>query len=389
MALHEQFSIHFRRQLSEIQHSGRLRQLRDVTLLPGGWMEVNGKRVLNLSGNDYLGMAADLSDEHQSMEREWTGATASQLVVGHSPVMHALEDQLADLKGTEAAVIFGSGYLANLGIFQALADRQTWIFSDRFNHASIVDGIVLSRARHQRYQHNDLVHLAELLEKAPADAMKLIVTDAVFSMDGDLADLPGLVALKEKYGALLIIDEAHSGGVFGERGEGLAHAHGMAAQVDVLMGTFSKAYGVYGAYVATSRLLADMLINRARSLIYTTALPPMVLHAISRSVAMVSEQNWRRERLWANIKLFKAGLRHTGLDIGVSDSAILPVIIGDDAKAVDLSDTLLHRGICGVAIRPPTVPEGTARIRFSLSAAHQQSDLEQAVSTLQRVCGLS
>ncbi len=369
--------------LAELERDACRRRLRAVKLLPGGRIEMEGRPAVNLSGNDYLGLAEVL----EAPAGVGSGATASRLVVGNHAACAELEGAVAALKGSEAALVFGSGYLANVGIIPALVGRDDLVFSDRLNHASIVDGILLSRAKLTRYRHNDLGHLEELLKRAPAKARKLIVTDAIFSMDGDRADLAGIVALKNRHGGMLMVDEAHSGGVFGEGGAGLVHELGLGDQVEVQMGTFSKAYGTYGAYVAGTRLLIEYLVNTCRSLIFTTGLPPVVVRSMLESLRRAAAEPWRRQRVLESSRRFRDGLRQAGLNTGAGDTQIVPVLVGSNARAMAFSQQLLEAGVCGVAIRPPTVPEGTARVRFSLSAAHGDEALDQAVTSILAVYG--
>ena len=369
------------KELNALRQRNLHRSLRTSQPLSDGYLQFGGKRLLNLASNDYLGLCEDLELPDDS---RGAGATASRLIVGNHPGFDALEADVAELKGTEAALVFGSGYLANIGIIPALLGRHDAAFSDRFNHASIVDGIRLSGANHYRYVHNDLAHLDQLLSEHASHRRKLIVTDTVFSMDGDIANLQRLVELKEKHNAILMIDEAHSSGVFGARGAGLADAAGIADRIDVQMGTFSKAYGCYGAYAAGSATMIDYLVNHVRTVVYTTGLPPIVVELIRQSLAKSSAEQWRRERLEENAVFMRQALREAGLDIGGSTTQIIPVIVGDAGRAVEVGDNLQAAGIAAIAIRPPTVPEGTARIRLSMSAKHQRTDLEQAAATITR-----
>lgn len=367
--------------LAKLAERSRRRSLRAALPLANGWVELAGERLLNLSGNDYLGLGAELTGEVAPGE---AGATASRLVVGNHPFYAELEAAIAELKGSEAALVIGSGFLANSGVIPALAGRGDTIYCDKLNHASIIDGCLLSRARLQRYRHNDVAHLAELLERQRG-GRALIVTDAVFSMDGDLAPLRELVAVKERHDAMLMVDEAHSGGVYGERGEGLVHQLGLQDRVEVQMGTFSKAYGGYGAYIAGSRILIDYLINRARSVIFSTGLPPVTVRLNRLALARAAAETWRRERLWSRAEAFRERLVQSGFETGASASQIVPVIVGEDAVALRFSELLRQAGIGAVAIRPPTVPDGTARLRFSVSAAHRWDDLEAALQEIERI----
>lgn len=366
------------------------RFLRDSAPVPDspGYTVRGGRVLLNLASNDYLGLAqhpAIIEAIRETLLAEGGGSGASRLVTGNRPPYGRLEEALATWQNSEAALVFANGYMANSGVIRALAGRGDVVFSDQLNHASIVDGIVLSRAEHARYRHNDMTHLKALLNKHRDKRRKLIVTDAVFSMDGDQAPLRELVSLKQEYGAMLMVDEAHSGGIYGERGEGLCHELGLQHEVDVHMGTFSKAFGVYGAYVSGSQTLIRWLINKARPLIYSTALPPSLVAGISTALAIVQADHWRRERLFSASRLFRSSLCAAGFQTGTGDSPIVPVIVGDNDMALRFSQALEEEGIAAVAIRPPTVPDGTARIRFSLSAAHTDEELTDAAARIHRI----
>lgn len=344
--------------------------------------------LLNMSSNDYLGLAQHpsiLKVMCEALLTEGVGSGASRLVTGNRLPYGRLEEALADWQNCEAALVFANGYMANSGVIGSLVGRGDVVFSDQLNHASIVDGIVLSRAEHARYRHNDIEHLRTLLYKYRDKRRKLIVTDAVFSMDGDQAPLHELVELKHEYGAMLMVDEAHSGGIYGERGEGLCHQLGLQQDVDIHMGTFSKAFGVYGAYVCGSRTLIRWLVNKARPLIYSTALPPSLVAGVTKALALVQIERWRRERLYAASRLFRSALCDAGFNIGAGDSPIVPMILGDSDKALRFSEALEAEGIAAVAIRPPTVPDHTARIRFSLSAAHTEKELTDAAILIRTI----
>ncbi|AJY74719.1 8-amino-7-oxononanoate synthase [Paenibacillus beijingensis] len=350
-----------------------------------GYIESGGRKLLHLSSNDYLGLAGhpDIANAmRQALLDEGAGSGASRLVTGNRPPYARLEQALAVWQQSEAALVIANGYMANTGVIAALAGRGDVVFSDKLNHASIVDGVTLSRAEHARYRHNDMDHLRSLLHKHRDKRRKLIVTDAIFSMDGDQAQLRELAELKHEYGAMLMVDEAHSGGIYGARGEGLCAELGLHRQVDVHVGTFSKAFGVYGAYVSGSRTLIRWLTNKARPLIYSTALPPSLVAGISASLEIVQAEHWRRLRLREGSRLFRSRLAAAGLNVGAGDSPIVPVIVGDNAAALRFSSTLEAEGIAAVAIRPPTVPDGSARIRFSLSAVHTDEQLADAADRI-------
>lgn len=347
---------------------------------------VHGERpLLNLSSNDYLGLAqhpAIVESMRESLLTEGAGAGASRLVTGNRAPYAQLEEALAQWQSSEAALVFANGYMANIGVISAIVGRNDVVFSDQFNHASIVDGIVLSRAEHARYRHNDMEHLRYLLKRHQDKRRKLIVTDAVFSMDGDQACLSELVELKQEYDAMLMVDEAHSGGIYGLRGEGLSHELGLKHAVDIHMGTFSKSFGVYGAYVCGSNTLIRWLVNKARPLIYTTALPPSLVTGIGKALELVQTELWRREQLFKYSRYVRSSLCEAGYSVGDGNSPIIPVILGDNDAAIQFSAALEDEGIAAVAIRPPTVPEGTARIRFSLSAALTSEEVMEAVAKI-------
>jgi 8-amino-7-oxononanoate synthase len=354
-------------------------------LLPGGRVRLGGQVLLNLSSNDYLGLAQDprLVKAAQKAAARWgVGAGASRLVAGHLALHEAVEARLAVCKGTQAAVIFSTGYMANLGVLAALTGPGDAVFCDKLNHASIYDGIKLSGASLLRFPHRDLNRLQDLLHKAQGYKRRLIVTDSVFSVDGDLAPLADLVALKERFGAALMIDEAHATGVLGDRGAGLAEALGLTARIEVHLGTFSKALGSLGGYVAGDRRLIDYLHNRARSFIYSTALAPPVLGAIEAALEIVAREPERRQYVLAEAETFRRGLEQAGLDTLGSETQIVPVLAGDNARTLEFAARLRQRGLLAVALRPPTVPPGRARVRFSLSAAHSREDLHQALDII-------
>ena len=383
-ALASEWDVFFAEALAEREEQGLLRRLRPFTGTGPKLVSPEGRELLNLSSNDYLDLAGHpaLAEAAARAARErGTGATASRLIVGDDPAYEELEARLAEHKGTETTLVLGSGYTANVGVIPALAGRDDAIFSDELNHASIVDGCRLSRATVHRYRHRDVDHLEELLRGSPA-RRKLIVTDTVFSMDGDTAPLGELVELKERYGAALLVDEAHAAGVFGPHGEGYAHQLGVAERVDLHLGTFSKAFGVYGAYVAGGEDWIRLLQNTCRSLIYSTALPPPVIAAAVAALELVRGADDGRRALQRKGERFRARLGEAGLDTCGSTTQIVPVLVGEAEAALALSRELEERGVLAVAIRPPTVPPGTSRVRFSLMATHDDADLERALDAI-------
>jgi len=375
-----------RAELDALRARGLLRSLEPLRTPPGAEIELRpGERLINFSSNDYLGLASDarIAEALAVGTRTWgAGAGASRLVCGDFLPQHELEAELARFASSEAALLFGSGYAANCGILPSFAGPEDLILSDALNHASIIDGCRLSRARVEVYPHGDVGAVEKAL-RAPA-RRKIVVTDAVFSMDGDRAPLRELAALCSAAGALLIVDEAHATGVIGPRGAGLAAELGVAA--DVRMATLSKAFGVAGAYVAASRAVCDLLLNRARPLIFSTALPPALACAARASLEILagSEGDARRSRLWSNVRRFAAGLREAGLPAR-EDSAIFPVVTGTPDRALAMTAQLRELGILAKPIRPPTVPQGTSRIRFAVTSAHTVEHIDRAIAAL-RAC---
>ncbi|HEY0827889.1 MAG TPA: 8-amino-7-oxononanoate synthase [Bacilli bacterium] len=380
-------------ELDLLKRQSQQRLLTPAVILAEGWVVRGGRRMLNLASNNYLGLfqpldAALLEEFIQQAavfdSEVKLGSTASRLINGNDPIYGQFEQKFAEYKGTGSCLVFSNGYMANTGIISSLVGRNDLVFSDRLNHASIVDGITLSRAENIRYRHRDMNHLETLLSKADPLKKKLIVTDTIFSMDGSIAPLQSIVELKNKYGALLMVDEAHSGGVYGEQGQGLAHSVGLMQEIDVHMGTFSKAYGCYGAYAAGDSLVIEYLINKARSFIYTTSLPPVVIQAVWHNWTKVREGHWRRRVLQERVVLLREGLKRSGFNVGESESQIVPLIIGDNDRTVLFSDYLQQHGVAAVAVRPPTVPEGEARVRFTLMATHRVEDLAWALDLIER-----
>ncbi len=365
--------------------SGLLRSLFPMERSQKGMIKTNGKPLVDFSSNDYLGMAdhpALIEGAKKAMEKWGTGARASRLMSGDLEIHHRLESAIAALEGKEAGLLFGSGYLANTGIIPALCGRNDVIYSDRLNHASIVDGILLSRARFYRFRHNDLNHLEDLLKNHRSRYRKaLIVVESVYSMDGDQVPVSELLELRGRYGAMLMIDEAHAIGVFGTKGEGIISQTGADA-VDVILGTFGKALGGYGAFVAVSNRMKQFLLNRARTFIFSTALPPAVIGANLAAVKLLEEEPERRSRVCELASELRQALKE---DLGLntpSESQIVPVMVGDSQSALSLAESLRDAGFFVKAIRPPTVPEGTARIRLSVTANHSSKDVRQLLEAM-------
>ncbi len=370
------------------RHESHLYRTRRVVDGPQGpEMVVDGQPCLTFCSNDYLGLAnhADVRAAlARGLERYGAGSGAAHLVNGHSAAHHALEEELAEFTGRPRALLFSTGYMANLGVVSALIGAGDSVFEDRLNHASLLDAGVLSRARFARYRHADTAHLARQLALR-GGAQKLVLTDGVFSMDGDLAPLPELARVAQQAGAWLMVDDAHGLGVLGEGGGGSLEAMGLGLQqVPVLMGTLGKAFGTFGAFVAGSEALIETLIQSARSYIYTTASPAAVAEATRASLRLIRQQPWRRLRLQELIRRFRRGAEQVGLRLAASTTPIQPLMIGDNAAAVAMSVELLRQGILVSAIRPPTVPSGTARLRVTLSATHSDEQVDRLLSALEK-----
>lgn len=379
--------------LAGLAEAGRRRRLRPVAADSAATILRDGRRLLNFSSNDYLGLARHPLLAERAADwahRHGTGATASRLVCGTLEAHAALEARLAALKGTEAALLFNSGFQCNEAVLSALlhpdvAGKAPAVFVDRLAHASMHAGLRAAGVRQIRFRHNDLGHLATLLSQAAPDAPRFIVTESVFSMDGDRADIAGLAALAETHGAFLYVDEAHATGVLGPHGAGLCAAPEVRGRVDLVMGTFGKALGGFGAYVACSARVRDWLVNRAGGLIYSTALPPPVLGAIDAALDLLPEMDDARRRLHAHADAVRAACAEAGLPTLESTTQIVPAVLGPEDRALAAMATLEEAGLLAVAIRPPTVPPGTSRLRLALSAAHTEAQITTLCEQLRRL----
>ncbi|WP_151704019.1 8-amino-7-oxononanoate synthase [Nitrincola alkalilacustris] len=346
---------------------------------------IDGRSCLAFCSNDYLGLAAHpelISALQKAASHYGVGGGASHLVNGHTAAHHALEEELAEFTGRDRVLLFSTGYMANLGVITALLGRNDVVLQDRLNHASLLDGGLLSGARFMRYQHNDIASLQQRMKRVEADN-RLIVTDGVFSMDGDVADLPALAGVAREQDAWLMVDDAHGFGCLGPTGGGCAEHFDLGQnELQVLVGTLGKAFGTAGAFVAGSDLLIDTLIQYARSYIYTTSMPPAVAEATRTSLRLLQHESWRREHLNALISRFRQGCSQLGYRLMASQSPIQPLLIGDAGKAVAISRALEAQGIYISAIRPPTVPAGSARLRVTLSAAHSEDQVDRLLNAL-------
>jgi 8-amino-7-oxononanoate synthase len=385
------FEDQLREQLGEIRGQNLWRELRRVESPQGARIRIGGRDLLNFSSNDYLGLA-----NHPALKEAacraiadfGAGSGASRLICGSLAAHHELEDALADFKGTEAAVAFSSGYAAAVGTIGALLGKDDVLIIDRLSHASIVDGARLCGAKLRVFAHNDLNELEDILKWAATRiSRKIIVTESVFSMDGDLAPLREIVELKDRYGAWLMLDEAHATGLFGERKRGLGEAFELGDRVEISMGTMGKALGSAGGFICGSRLLIDLFINRARSFIFSTAPPPSQSAAAAAALGILRSQEGEdlRATLWARVDQLKNGLVGLALRPSIIQSAIVPLLLGDESRATGWAEQLREAGILMPAIRFPTVARGEARLRLTLSAAHSPEDVATVIHHLTRL----
>ncbi len=371
---------YFEQQLLSLKNQGLYRDLRlfDATT------PSHVPSIINFSSNDYLGLAKDArlkSAAVAAMDRYGTGSTASRLMAGNSDLVEQLEQDLACMTGMEAALVFGSGFLTNLGVIASISEERDEIFSDELNHASIIDGVRLSRARCSRFKHKDLDHLEALLRKSSGRGRRIIVSESVFSMDGDLAPVEGLADVAGRHNSLLIIDEAHAIGVIGRNGGGVCRTSGHEVRPDLVVGTLSKSLGSYGGFVACSDAARRFLVNKARTFIYSTALPPPCLGSAKEAVSIVRSHPEMGSGLLEKARRFSNQLSTRGLNVLPFASQIIPVVVGPNEKAVAFSALLGEKGLAVRAVRPPTVPPGTARIRFSVTLSLSSEQLEQAADS--------
>lgn len=371
------------------QRKLNLYRKRRVTDGPTGPVQVvDGRSCLSFCSNDYLGLAGHpdvISAAGAALSKYGVGSGASHLVNGHSRAHHQLEEELAEFTGRARALLFSSGYMANLGVVSALMGREDEIYQDRLNHASLIDAARGSRAELIRYAHNAPQALEERLQRARA-GRRLVMTDGVFSMDGDIADLPQLQKSANQHGAWLTVDDAHGFGVLGEKGQGvIEYFHLPPDSPEILMCTLGKALGTFGAFVAGSEALIETMIQRARTYIYTTALPPAVAAASSASLKLMQKESWRREKLTALIERFRSAALQLGLQLLPSVTPIQPILVGTPGQALAISEGLLERGFLVTPIRPPTVPEGTSRLRVTFSAGHEEHQVDELVDALDQL----
>ncbi|HBM17225.1 MAG TPA: 8-amino-7-oxononanoate synthase [Lentisphaeria bacterium] len=374
-------------ELDSISQNGLLRNLLPLPSTTGKFI-YEGREIINLSTNDYLNLSTSpevIKAGIESLEKYGAGVTASRLVTGHLPIHEKLENSLAQLTDFESSLVFGSGFLSNLGVINAIANRNDEIYADKLNHASLIDGVLLSGAKSFRYKHKDLDHLEMLLKNSKTTGKKIIISDSVFSMDGDIAPVKELFELSEKYEAFLIVDEAHAIGVFGNGG-GITKSLGQNYKPDIVLGTLSKAIGCYGGFASVNKILQKYFINKSRTFIYSTGLPPSCIGSAISAIDLIKNDISLGNKLLKNAKIFHSLLESSGFSMNKFESQIIPVLIGDNKKTLEFSEKLFNNyDIRAVAIRPPTVPLGTARLRLSVSLAHTEEDLKLSAEKI-RLC---
>ena len=366
-----------------LEQAGLRRHLRTVMSAPTGTVNLDGRDVVLLGSNNYLGLSTHpqvITAAIEATRNFGTGASGSRLISGNSELYTTLETNLAKTKNTEAALVFSSGYAANTSIIPVLAGEDDLILSDALNHASIIDGCRLSRATKKVYRHCDIAHLKALLSESTAFRRRLIVTDGVFSMDGDIAPLPDIYEVATQYEAMLLVDDAHGFGVLGKDGSGTVAHFGLEGTDIIRMGTLSKAVGALGGYVAGSRVLVELLINKARGFIFTTGLPPATLAAANAALDVIRSSPELRQRLFSHAKCLKTALTNLGYTLLPSETQILPVVLGGPQRATSIADALLAEGVFAPAIRPPAVPPDTSRLRLTVMATHTEAEIQQAIA---------
>jgi 8-amino-7-oxononanoate synthase len=378
----------FQKEIEELKSQGCYREMRTVEGEQGSSVIMDGKRVVMLSSNNYLGLANHPRLKKASIDATLsygTGSGASRLISGNMEIHQTLEKELAQFKGTERVLLFNSGYQANIGAIPVLAGEGDLILSDQLNHASIIDGCRLSKATIRVYEHINMDSLEGILKRSSKFKRRLIVTDSLFSMDGDIAPLPDIHSLAEKYSALVMIDDAHGTGVLGEKGKGIIEHFGLWGKVPIQMGTLSKALGSFGAFIAGSQHLIDYLINKARSLIYTTALPPSVCASSLAALKILQEKPQLIGQLRENSLYFRKGMKGLGYSIPDGETPIIPLILGDPERTMGIVRSLFDEGVFVQGIRPPTVPDGTSRLRITLMATHTKEQLDLSLRAFEKI----
>lgn len=375
-------------ELEELKALGLYRETKRIDTIQGPEVIIDGKKVILLSSNNYLGLSSHpevIKAQRQALEEFGAGACASRLVSGNMSLHEELEERIATFKGTEGAILFPTGYMANVGTISAVSGEKDLIVCDKLNHASIIDGARLSGATLRAYSHKNIERLKDILKKSTSYRRKIIITDGIFSMDGDIAPLPQLIELAERFDAILMLDDAHATGVLGKTGRGTCEHYGVKKGVHIQMGTLSKAIGNLGGFIAGSRPLVDYIRNKARSFIYSTALPPAILGGSIKAIDIIEKDSGLRDRLWANVRKFRSALQKSDFNIMDSETQIVPIYIKDAPTTMRTSEFLFKNGIFAPGIRPPTVPKAKCRIRTSLMATHTEGHIDNVVGVFRRL----
>lgn len=381
------FDYLLQQELEELKRQGLFREMKRIDSMQGPAVVIDGKETILLSSNNYLGLASHseiIKAQIQAVEEFGAGSCASRLISGNMILHEKLEKKIAGFKGTESAIVFPTGYMANLGAICALAGEKDLVVCDKLNHASIIDGACLSGATLRTYPHKNLGRLEDILKKTVCKR-KIIITDGIFSMDGDIAPLPAIVMIAEKYDAILMLDDAHATGVLGKSGKGTCDYFEIKEGVHIQMGTLSKALGNLGGFIAGSATLIDYIRNKARSFIYSTALPPAIVNGCIKAIEIVERDAGLRERLWSNVKKFRSALQRLNFNIMDSETQIIPVCMEDASLTIKASEFLLKNGVFAPGIRPPTVPKAKCRIRTSLMAIHTDEHIDKAIEAFRRL----
>ncbi|MBO8162552.1 MAG: glycine C-acetyltransferase [Brevibacillus sp.] len=379
---------HLEEELNQLREKKTFRQLVELESEQGARVRINGREVIQLSSNNYLGLTTHprlKEAARKAVEQFGVGTGSVRTIVGTFSMHQELERRLAEFKHTEASLVFQSGFTANVGVLSSILGDQDVVISDELNHASIIDGIRLTKAARRIYKHCDMDDLEKALKETQSYRTRLVVTDGVFSMDGDVAPLPAIVALAERYDALVMVDDAHASGVFGRNGRGTVDHFDLNGRVHIQVGTLSKAIGVLGGYVASTQTVRDYLIHRGRPFLFSTSHPPAVTAACIAAIDVLLEEPELIDKLWENTRFFKEGLKQLGFHTGNSESPVTPVIVGEGSLAMKFSDRLLEEGVMGQGIAYPTVPENAARVRTIVTAVHSREDLQTALDIFEKV----
>lgn len=382
------FDLLLQKELDTLKRQGLFREMKCIDSRQGPTVSIDGREVILFSSNNYLGLADHpeiIKAQIEAIKDFGAGSCASRLISGNMVLHERLERRIAAFKNTDSAIVFSTGYMANVGTISAIAEKGDLVICDRLNHASIIDGVRLSGAMLRTYPHNNLERLNDILEKEDSYRRRFIITDGVFSMDGDIASLPQLIEISKRHKVSLMLDDAHGTGVLGKNGKGTCEHFGIDSGIDIHMGTFSKAFGSLGGYIAGSRTLVEYIRNKARAFIYSTALPPAIVGGCIKAIEIVEREGGLRDRLWQNIKKLHKGLLDLGFDIMESQSQIIPVYTGDIISTMKASGFLFKNNIFAPGIRPPTVVKNRCRIRLSLMATHSDKHIDSLIDSFRRL----